>query len=58
MTRNMDIVLGKVNTVKDWLETHAEDCPTWKENYFISRLDDVLQIVGAKDRRQTERRTR
>ena len=56
MTKQMDSALNKADTIKNWLEDFAESCPAWKVELLMARLDEVLFVVDARDRRATERR--
>ena len=56
MTRTTATVLDKATTIKNYVEDNCEILPAWKVELLMARLDEVLFVVDARDRRATERR--
>ena len=55
MTKQMDHILNQANTIKNFLEDHANDMPTWKARIFERRLTELENLTTLKDRRLAER---
>ena len=57
MTRTMSTVLDKATTIKNYVEDNCNILPAWKVELLMAKLDEVLFVIDARDRRSSERRS-